>query len=301
MELDFSAISLNPESIGGHLSAISRSSRLPGQRFLANLLKLAAVSKAIASDRAATNLGVWRVLRSRERYYSPYMSSRVLIIEDEVVTQHLLTRLVESEGHAVSVAQSCAEAEGLVMRETYGLILLDLVLGQEDGLAILRRIRDRQRAPIVIISARSDSNDIITGLELGADDYVLKPFDVAVLRARLRSHLRRGSAHHPREPAEESFSVGKVVVDCGLRDALVEGQPAGLTQKEFQLLLFLARRMGRAVRKEDIEDEIFDGEMRSDKILAVYVRRLREKLEADPQNPRYLHTVRGFGYRLAVE
>ena len=81
----------------------------------------------------------------------------------------------------------------------------------------------------------------------------------------------------------------------------MDGQPAGLTQKEFQLLLFLARRIGRAVRKEDIEDEIFEGEMRSDKILAVYVRRLREKLEANPQNPRYLHTVRGFGYRLAAD
>jgi two-component system alkaline phosphatase synthesis response regulator PhoP len=230
------------------------------------------------------------------------MSSRVLIIEDEVVTLHLLTRLVESEGHPVSVAQSCAEAEALVMRETYGLILLDLVLGQEDGLAILRRIRTRQRAPIVIISARSDSTDIITGLELGADDYVLKPFDVAVLRARLRTHLRRGQRPAgPGEPAEESIAVGNVIVDCGLRDALVDGQPAGLTQKEFQLLLFLARRIGRAVRKDDIADEIFEGEMRSDKILAVYVRRLREKLEADPQNPRYLHTVRGFGYRLAAE
>lgn len=227
------------------------------------------------------------------------MSSRVLIIEDEVVTQHLLTRLVESEGHAVSVAQSCAEAEGLAMRESYGLILLDLVLGQEDGLAILRRIRARQRAPIVIISAKSDSTDIITGLELGADDYVLKPFDVAVLRARLRSHLRRGSGERPAGRAEETITVGTIVIDGGLRDALVDGQAAGLTQKEFQLLLFLARRIGRAVRKEDIADEIFEGEMRSDKILAVYVRRLREKLEADPQNPRYLHTIRGFGYRLA--
>ena len=241
-----------------------------------------------------------RIIGGR-RYYSPDMSSRVLIIEDEVVTQHLLARLVESEGHPVSVAQSCAEAEALAMRETYGLILLDLVLGKEDGLVILRRIRARQRAPIVIISGKSDSTDIITGLELGADDYVLKPFDVAVLRARLRSHLRRGSGERPAAPAEESIALGNVVVDCGLRDALVDGQPAGLTQKEFQLLLFLARRIGRAVRKEDIEDEIFEGEMRSDKILAVYVRRLREKLEADAQNPRYLHTVRGFGYRLAAD
>ena len=229
------------------------------------------------------------------------MSSRVLIIEDEVVTQHLLTRLVESEGHLVSVAQSCAEAEALAMRETYGLILLDLVLGKEDGLAILRRIRARQRAPIVIISGKTDSTDIVTGLELGADDYVLKPFDVAVLRARLRTHLRRGSGQRPAGPAEETIAVGNVLVDCGLRDALVGAQPAGLTQKEFQLLLFLARRIGRAVRKEDIADEIFDGEMRSDKILAVYVRRLREKLEAGPQNPRYLDTIPGFGYRLAVE
>ena len=230
------------------------------------------------------------------------MSSRVLIIEDEVVTQHLLTRLLESEGHPVTVAQSCAEAESLAMRETFGLILLDLVLGKEDGMAILRRIRAQQRAPIVIISGKSDSTDIITGLELGADDYVLKPFDVAVLRARLRSHLRRrGSGEWPAQPAEEPVAVGNVVVDPGLRDALVDGQPAGLTQKEFQLLLFLARRIGRAVRKEDIAEEIFEGELRSDKILAVYIRRLREKLEADPQNPRYLHTIRGYGYRLAAE
>jgi len=223
------------------------------------------------------------------------MSSRVLVVEDELVTRHLLTRLLETEGHVVIAVSNVAAAEASLLRDKFDLILLDLMLGGEDGLTLLRRIRGRQSAPIVIVSAKGESADVVTGLELGADDYVIKPFNVDVLLARLRAHLRRGGGR--RTEPEEQIRAGNIVIDPGLRDALVDDRPAGLTQKEYQLLQLLALRHGRAVPRNEISDILFDGEIRSDKILAVYIRRLREKIEKDPENPDHIHTIRGFGYR----
>ncbi len=223
------------------------------------------------------------------------MSSRVLIVEDELVTRHLLARLLETEGHRVSAVSNAAAAEASLLREKFDLILLDLMLGSDDGLTLLRRIRGKQSAPIIIISAKGESADVVTGLELGADDYVVKPFNVDVLIARLRVHLRRAAGR--RTEPDEQIRAGRITIDPGLRDALVDDRAAGLTQKEFQLLQLLASRRGRAVPREEISDVLFDGEIRSEKILAVYIRRLREKIESDPENPELIHTVRGFGYR----
>ena len=219
------------------------------------------------------------------------------MVEDDSVSQHLLRRLLEIEGYAVVTASGYHEGVAMIDRQSYDLVLLDLNLGDGDGLTLCRRIRARQQTPIIIITSRAQSADVVAGLELGADDYVVKPFNLDVLTARIRAQLRRASDVRRGEPGGQ-IRIGRLLVDEGLRDAIVEESPAGLTNKEFELLLLLARRLGRAVAKEEILDHLFDGEVRSEKILAVYIRRLRQKIEPDPNKPTHLHTVRGFGYRL---
>src|ERR1019366_6083552 len=185
----------------------------------------------------------------------------------------------------------------LIDRQPYDLILLDLTLGDGDGLTLCRRVRAQYQTPIMIVTSRGASADVVTGLELGADDYVVKPFNIDVLTARIRAQLRRASQTR-RGEAVDQLRIGRLVIDNGLRDAIVEGSPAGLTNKEFELLMLLAQSQGRAMAKEAILEHLFEGEVRSEKILAVYIRRLRQKIEPDPDNPTHLHTVRGFGYRL---
>ena len=225
------------------------------------------------------------------------MPRRVLVVEDDAVSRQLLKRLLEVEGHVAETASGYFEAVELLDRQQYDLLLLDLTLEDGDGLNLCRRIRARDQTPIMIITSRGASSDVVTGLELGADDYVVKPFDIDVLTARIRAQLRRASETR-RGEAVDQIRLGRLVIDNGIRDAIVEGSPAGLTNKEFELLMLLARSQGRAVAKEEILEHLFEGEVRSEKILAVYIRRLRQKIEMDPDNPTTLHTVRGFGYRL---
>lgn len=224
------------------------------------------------------------------------MGPRILVVEDEVVTRRVITQLLQAEGlPAVTAVAGFREAAATIDREPFDLYLLDLVLGDGDGLALCRKIRGRSRAPIIMITSRGESADVVAGLELGADDYIVKPFDADILAARIRAALRRSSLN-ARDVADEPIELGGVIIDPAVRDAIVRGRPAGLTHKEFELLLLLARRRGRAVSKEMIAEELFEGESRSEKILAVYVRRLREKIESDPENPERIRTVRGFGY-----
>ncbi len=225
------------------------------------------------------------------------MSQRVLVVEDDAVSRQLLKRLVEIEGHVAETASGYHEAVTLIDREPYDLILLDLTLEDGDGLTLCREIRAQHQTPIMIVTSRGASADVVTGLELGADDYVVKPFNIDVLTARIRAQLRRASEPRRGEAADQ-IRIGRLVIDNGIRDAIVEGSPAGLTNKEFELLMLLAQRQGRAMAKEAILEHLFEGEVRSEKILAVYIRRLRQKIEPDPDNPTHLHTVRGFGYRL---
>jgi DNA-binding response OmpR family regulator len=226
------------------------------------------------------------------------MPRRVLVVEDDAVSRQLLKRIVEIEGHVADTASGYHQAVALIDRQSYDLILLDLTLEDGDGLNVCRHVRaQHQTPPIIIVTSRGASADVVTGLELGADDYVVKPFNVDVLTARIRAQLRRTSETR-RGEAVDQIRIGRLVIDNGIRDAIVEGSPAGLTNKEFELLILLAQRQGRAMAKEAILDHLFEGEVRSEKILAVYIRRLRQKIEADPDTPTALHTVRGCGYRL---
>ena len=224
----------------------------------------------------------------------------ILVVEDEMLTRRMLQELLEREGFAVTAVATTAEALGEVNRRGYDLVLLDLILPDGDGIDLCSRIRERHRMPIVILSTRRQLEDRVAGLDTGADDYIVKPFEPAEMVARVRAQLRRAQQLSSAD-GEEIIRAGRMIVDPHVQDAVIDGRRAGLTQKEFQLLHFLASRAGRAVSRELLVDELWEeDELGSEKSVAVYIRRIRQKIEVDPDAPKILLTVRGFGYRLAT-
>ncbi|HEY0144194.1 MAG TPA: response regulator transcription factor [Thermoanaerobaculia bacterium] len=222
----------------------------------------------------------------------------ILVVEDEQLTRRTLEELLTGEGFSVVGVGSIAEALGEVGRRPFDLILLDLVLPDGDGLACCKRIRMRHQMPIIILSTKRELSDRIAGLETGADDYVVKPFEAQEVVARVRAQLRRAQELSRSEDAEV-IRVGRLSVDSALQDALIDGVAAGLTQKEFRLLHFMAARAGRAVSRDVLIDELWsEDELTSEKNVAVYIRRIRQKIEKNPDEPELLLTVRGFGYRV---
>ena len=224
----------------------------------------------------------------------------ILVVEDELLTRRTLQELLQEEGFAVTTTGTVAEAMGEVNRNGYDLILLDLVLPDGDGLDACRRIRERHRMPIVILSTRRQLEDRVAGLETGADDYIVKPFEPPEMVARVRAQLRRAQ-QLSRDDGHSIVRAGRLVVDAELQDAIVDGRRAGLTQKEFQLLYLLATRAGKAVSRDFLIEQLWsEDELASDKNVAVYIRRIRQKIERDPDAPEILLTVRGYGYRIAA-
>jgi DNA-binding response OmpR family regulator len=228
------------------------------------------------------------------------MPDTILVIEDELLTRRTLQEVLEQEGFVVATAGTVAEGLGEVNRRPFDLILLDIMLPDGDGLEACRRIRERHRTPIVILSTRRQLDDRVAGLERGADDYIVKPFEPREVVARVRAQLRR--AHELSHDATgQVIRAGRVVIDSAVRDAIVDGGPVGLTQKEFRLLHLLATRAGKAVSRDFLIEQLWaDDELASDKNVAVYIRRIRQKIERDPDAPEILLTVRGFGYRLVA-
>jgi DNA-binding response OmpR family regulator len=192
-----------------------------------------------------------------------------------------------------------AHARAAIAREPYDLYLLDIVLPDGNGLEMCAIIRQRSQNPIIILTVKGDLHDVVEGLEAGADDYVSKPFRMQEVAARVRAQLRRSQRKD--DAREAAIRVGELVIDRDLRDAVLHGKAVRLSPREFEILELLATRDGRSASRETIIESIWgEQEDLSEKILAVYVRRLRLKIEENPEQPRYLHTVRGFGYRLAA-
>jgi DNA-binding response OmpR family regulator len=190
------------------------------------------------------------------------------------------------------------EALAEVGRNAFDLIVLDRILPDGDGMEACRRIRDRYQTPIIMLTAKRELIDRIQGLETGADDYVVKPFDVEELVAMVKAQLRRSQDLAESDRADK-IGLGRIVVDPDSRDAVVDGEHVGLTPKEFEMLEFLGRRRGRAVSRDEILENLWEDESPdSDKIVAVYIRRLRKKLEEDPDEPKHILTVRGYGYKV---
>jgi two-component system response regulator RegX3 len=226
---------------------------------------------------------------------------RILLIEDEESISEPLARALERDGFEVETAETAADGLSAFREHAPELVLLDVMLPDGDGRDVLREIRSMSRTPVVMLTARGDELDRVLGLELGADDYVTKPFSAAELAARIRAVLRR--ADDAAEPAQETvLEVGEVRMELDKHLATRAGEPLELTVKEFELLRMLLENAGRLVRREQLISTVWNTTwFGSTKTLDVHVSTLRKKLGDDPTAPRYIHTVRGVGFRFSSD
>lgn len=225
---------------------------------------------------------------------------RLLLVDDDRFLLRALENLLSAEGYYCQTAVTAEDARVALRGEPFDLVVLDIGLPDQDGISLCRQIRARHRMPILMLSARSDSADKVIGLEVGADDYLTKPFMPREMIARVRAQLRRSSEYSQPPEARSHIKLGELVVDEDRRDALRADQPCHLTEREFALLHFLARHRDRALATEWIFENVWGyGADLGIKTLAVYIRRVRSKIEADPDKPRFLQTVRGYGYKLS--
>ena len=224
----------------------------------------------------------------------------VLLVEDEASVAEPLAQALRRHGFVPTVVSTVAGALQAAGRQEFDFVILDLTLPDGDGRDVCREIRRDSRVPLIMLTARGTELDKIVGLELGADDYVVKPFSSAELLARMRAILRRAtdtSDDGPRGPVQ----IGDLEVDERSRCASLNGSPIALTLKEFDLLARLAREAGSVVRREDLMSDVWDENwFGSMKTLDVHISTLRRKMGDDPSQSRYLHTVRGIGFRLAA-
>ena len=221
----------------------------------------------------------------------------VLVVDDEPIVLDVVTRYLERDGHHVLTAESGDEARATIQREGPDLVLLDVMLpGATDGLALCRWIRSASDLPVILVTARGDEADRIVGLELGADDYVTKPFSPRELASRVKTVLRRSRRC---APPQTSVCVGPLVLDAAKHEASVDGRAVELTAREFELLWFLASNSNRVFSRDQLMHRVWGYSSALDTgTVTVHVRRLREKLEDDASEPRLLETVWGLGYRL---
>jgi two-component system, OmpR family, response regulator ResD len=221
--------------------------------------------------------------------------ARVLVVDDEPMVRDVLARYLKRSGFQVDSAADGELALAAFDAHRPDLVLLDLMLPRVDGFEVFRRIRARSQSPVIMITARGQTTDRIVGLEVGADDYISKPFSPAEVVARVRSVLRRSAG-----PVGESATVqvDGLELDPRSHRARVDGQPVELTPKEFDLLLFLASNRGTVFSRTRLLDEVWDMAFDGDpSTVTVHIRRLREKIEDDPSSPQRIVTVWGLGYR----
>ena len=222
--------------------------------------------------------------------------TRVLVVEDEESISDPLSYLLKQEGFEVVVAGTGIEALAEFDRGGADIVLLDLMLPGLSGTEVCRALRLKSSVPVIMLTARDSEIDKVVGLELGADDYVTKPFSSRELVARVRAVLRRGS--EPEEAAPAALEAGPVRMDVDRHVVTVEGGAVQLPLKEFELLELLLRNAGRVLTRGQLIDRVWGADYVGDtKTLDVHVKRLRAKVEPDPANPRHLVTVRGLGYK----
>ncbi|MGY1848242.1 MULTISPECIES: response regulator [unclassified Blastococcus] len=223
------------------------------------------------------------------------MSRSVLIIEDDPRIRRMLQMTLQREGLEVTEAESGEDGLARLGERSFDVILLDLMLPGKDGFEVCREIRRSSNTPVIMVTARSDSHDVVAGLEAGADDYVSKPFVVKELSARIRALARRTRAPEPRA----RLTVGDVEISPAEGTVARNGQLLNLTRTEFRLLCELAAEPGRVLSREELLERVWGYDYFGDsRLVDVHIRRLRKKIEPDPGNPTLVTTVRGMGYRV---
>ena len=225
--------------------------------------------------------------------------ARILLVDDEQAVQTLLTYPLRKEGYEVVGAMDGQEALDRFGEQRFDLVVLDIMLPRLDGVEVCRRLRTRSQVPIIMLTAKGDEIDKVVGLEMGADDYITKPFSVREFRSRVKAALRRGKmGGRGGTTGEEAISAGELEIDFERRATTVRGESVTLTYVEFEILAALANAPGRVYTRENLLEQVWgDSTYRDPRTVDVHIRHLREKLETDPKKPEYLFTVRGVGYR----
>jgi DNA-binding response OmpR family regulator len=223
----------------------------------------------------------------------------ILLVDDEDSVRKVLAFPLERDGFTVVQASDGEDALRQFAEHSIDLVVLDIMLPRLDGLEVCKRLRATSTVPIIMLTARDDELDKVIGLELGADDYITKPFSIREFRSRVRALLRRAKAPHtPGEEMEERLELDGLVIDIPRRAVEVRGDPVQLTYVEFELLRTLASQPGRVFSRRMLLEALWkSADYRDPRTIDVHVRHLREKLEAEPRTPEYILTVRGVGYR----
>ncbi len=233
------------------------------------------------------------------------MGKKILVVEDERNIVDILTFNLAREGYETLEALDGAAGLRLALEQDPDLILLDLMLPKMDGFQVCRTLREQGRAtPIIMLTAREEETDKVLGLELGADDYITKPFSMRELLARVKSNIRRTEmlAQAAPQSAANRLELGRVQVDLDAMLVYKDGEPLDLTQREYELVRTLASSRGQAVSRESLMEQVwnYDGYVGDVRAVDVAIRRLREKLEDDPAEPRFIVTRRGLGYAFGI-
>jgi len=224
-------------------------------------------------------------------------STRILLVDDEQSVQTLLSYPLRKDGYHVTSALDGREALERFAEGRFDLVILDLMLPKLDGVEVCRQLRRSSQVPIIMLTAKGSETDKVAGLEVGADDYITKPFSMREFRSRVKAALRR-SRMVGQPPEEEAIESGDLMIDPGRRLVTLRGDEVKVTYVEFEILGALARSPGRVLSRETLLEHVWgDSEYRDPRTVDVHIRHLREKLEKNPKEPEFLFTVRGVGYR----
>jgi DNA-binding response OmpR family regulator len=229
-------------------------------------------------------------------------SARILLVDDEQSVQTLLTYPLRRDGYEVVAAHDGQEALRCFSEQRFDLVVLDLMLPKLDGIEVCRRMRSRSQVPIIMLTAKGDEIDKVVGLEMGADDYITKPFSMREFRSRVKAALRRSRMPGARQAVAEPIQRGDLQIDFERRTVMIRRDIVQLTYVEFEILAALARAPGRVLSRETLLEHVWgDSEYRDPRTVDVHIRHLREKIEHESRTPEYLLTVRGVGYRFREE
>lgn len=227
-------------------------------------------------------------------------ANEILLVDDDQDLLKILSDNLEMDGFPVRVAATGKKAMEQIESETPSLVILDLTLPDMDGIQVCRLIRQKCRSPIIMLTARDGTSDKVLGLESGADDYVVKPFEYLELAARIKAHLRRSG---PYGEYAEVIRAGDLKIDTNLKSVRKGGRELSLTLTEFEILALLARNKDRVLSRETIKQQIWDDDAlyKKSRVIDVHIQHLRSKLDDDPETPKYIKTVPGVGYTLKIE